>query len=107
NRTFAPSVAEFCGEADRIAGLLPYRNRQPLSLPVRRQHEDSPAAKLRMRLKMPMWRHAMDTGRIDELAGVVLGRRVDDIEDLMALAQEWSVPIPERLWDARASGGAA
>lgn len=63
--------------------------------PVERRvsQADVPGERERMRLKMPMWRHAFECGRMDELDAA--NRK--GFGAMVVLARNWSIPIPEEL----------
>jgi hypothetical protein len=94
--TFPPSVAEFCTEARRIAELIPYRNRQSLPAPAARTGvQGDRAARIRMRLKIPLWQRCLS---VPDGADRLAAANAAGLEELIALAQEWDVPVPEELW---------
>lgn len=96
SRTFAPSVAEFVQEARRIAELIPYRNRQSLPAPAARAGaQDDRAARIRMRLKIPLWQRCLS---VPDGADRLAAANAAGLEELIALAQEWDVPVPDELW---------
>lgn len=64
--------------------------------PAYQRKESDPDERARMRLKMPMWRYAMETGRVSELAEA--NKR--GFEAMVALAQAWGLPIEEEIWKA-------
>lgn len=87
NPAFPPSVAEFVQAARRVP-----ISRPSLPSPEPERQMDH-AAKARMRLKMPLYRHAQECGLMDDLdranrAGV---------RAMMTLAERWGVPVPELL----------
>lgn len=90
--TFAPSVAEFCSEARRTP-VSAYR-----ALPAPRQVDSwEPQPKehrIRMGFKMSMMSAGLALREVDRVAEA--NRR--GLEDMIALAQEWGVPVPEELW---------
>lgn len=57
----------------------------------------------RMRLKMPLYRHAMDIGAMDELDAA--NRR--GLGAMIALAGKWGIPVPDALLDAVDGNGEA
>ncbi|HKY87631.1 MAG TPA: hypothetical protein VJL90_12785 [Pseudorhodoplanes sp.] len=86
--TFAPSVAEFVKAARSIpTDTLP---RLPKPEPERQL---SPAAKARMRLKMPMFQHANECGLMDQLDAA----NKAGFSAMAELAGKWGVPVPEEL----------
>lgn len=96
NTRFAPTVAEFATEARRIHGLLPYRGRA-LPSPQQRQpfkHDDKPT-RIRMGFKMSVLSAGISMGRVDDVAEA--NRR--GLEDMIALGQQWGVPVPDELFE--------
>lgn len=91
--TFAPSVAEFCTEARRT----PVSAYRPLPSPSYREpfkHDDKPT-RIRMGFKMSVLSASLGiTGGPDRVAEA--NRR--GLEDLIALGQEWGVPVPDELF---------
>lgn len=101
NTTFAPSIAEFATEARRIDGVIPYRNRQRIEGPARSgffRHDDE-RTRVRMGFKMSVLSAGIALGKVDDVARA----NVEGIDSLMALAQQWGVPIPEELFNQRAA----
>lgn len=90
--TFAPSVAEFCTEARRTP-VTAYR-----PLPAYREpfkHDDKPI-RIRMGFKMSVLSASLGiAGGPDRVAEA--NRR--GLEDLIALGQEWKVPVPDELFE--------
>jgi len=98
SKKFAPSIAEFLQEAERIAELMPYRDRLALDPPKQAHHQPlSRNEQARMRLKMPLLREAMSRGQVDKLATLIKQQKADDMEELIALAREWEIRIPDEL----------
>jgi hypothetical protein len=98
--TFAPSVAQFATEARRMDGLIPYRNRPRLAPPERAHHHfDDPKTRIRMGFKMSVLSAGIGLKRVDEVARA----NAEGLDSLMALAQQWGVPIPEELFNQRAA----
>lgn len=95
HKTFAPSVAEFCIEARRMAELIPLRGRVSLPAPTRYQPQPVPNERARMRLKMPMYTFATAMGRMDELA--VANKA--GMNAMIALAMSWGIDTPPELLD--------
>lgn len=97
NKTFAPSIAEFCTEARRIAELLPYRGM--ISLPKQYSHtfvpRDDPQTRARMGFKMSVLSASMD---VKNGADMVSEANKRGLEDMIALGQTWGVPVPDELW---------
>ena len=95
---FAPSLPEFSVEARRIADLLPYRNLKRLPSPprpVERYNEPKPGERERMGFKMSVLSHSLTVkGGPDRVAAA----NKAGLEELVALAQEWKVPVPEEVW---------
>lgn len=93
NNTFAPSIAEFCVEARRtpVAAYrsLPSPYREPF------KHDDKPT-RIRMGFKMSVLSAGLGiAGGPDRVAEA--NRR--GLEDLIALGQEWGVPVPDELFE--------
>ncbi len=97
NRTFAPSIAEFCSEARRIAELLPYRNTPALPRPTgdREYRRDDRRTRVRMGFKMSVLSASF---AIKNGADMVAEANRRGLDDLIALGQQWGVPVPEELW---------
>jgi hypothetical protein len=97
SRTFAPSVAEFVQEARRWASLIPYRDRPALPAPVRSQPHrfDDEQTRIRMGFKMNVLSAAIGLKAVDRVAEA--NRR--GLEDMIALGQEFGVPVPEELFE--------
>ena len=97
SRTFAPSVAEFVQEARRWAGLIPYRDRQSLPAPrdYRPHRYDDNATRIRMGFKMKVLSAGIAMSAVDRVAAA--NKR--GLEDMMALGQEWGIPIPDELFE--------
>ena len=96
SRTFAPSVAEFVQEARRIADLIPYRGRQMLPAPVHRPHRyDDAGTRVRMGFKMQVLSAAIALKAVDR----VKEANERGLEDMVALGQEFGVPVPEELFE--------
>lgn len=102
SRTFAPSVAEFVQEARRIAELLPYRGK--IGLPAPRRYEphrfDDEKTRIRMGFKMQVLSAGIALSAVNRVAEA----NKHGLEDMIALGQEWGVPVPEELFEqARAA----
>lgn len=98
HKTFAPSVAEFCIEARRLAKLLPFRGKQALPPPSKYQphRHDDLKTRIRMSFKMSVLSASFALkGGPDMVAEA--NRR--GLEDMIALGQQFGVPVPEELWD--------
>jgi hypothetical protein len=97
SRTFSPSVAEFVQEARRWASLIPYRDRPSLPPPVRSQPHrfDDEQTRIRMGFKMNVLSAAIGLKAVDRVAEA--NRR--GLEDMIALGQEFGVPVPEELFE--------
>lgn len=70
----------------------------PSRIPRERQIEPAPRQSIpgereRMLLKMPMYRHAMDVGKIEELAEA--NRK--GFGAMVVLATRWGIPVPQAL----------
>jgi hypothetical protein len=98
NRTFAPSIAEFCSEARRIAEMIPYRDRPALPAPRRQTAPDDREARVRMKLKIPLWQHCLV---VPFGADILAEANARGLDELIALAQEWNTPIPDEAWEQR------
>lgn len=98
NKTFAPSIAEFCTEARRIAELLPYRGMSKLPKPTPDYifvPRDDPKTRARMGFKMAVLSASFCVkGGAEQVAEA--NRR--GLEDMVALGQTWGVPVPDELW---------
>lgn len=99
NREFAPSSADFAFEARKIEEFLSFRNRA--RLPYRGNQDDrglrlEPMEKARLRLKMPMYQHAVATGQMTALTEA----NVAGFGAMAVLAQKWEIAIPQELLDA-------
>jgi len=97
NRTFAPSIAEFATEARRMHELLPYRGRAALPPPKWEPYREPPRAeKVRMGFKMAVLSAGLGIkGGPDRVAEA--NKR--GLEDMIALGQQWGVPVPDALFD--------
>jgi hypothetical protein len=85
--TFAPSVAEFVQAARRVP-----IERVSLPKPERELSIDE-AAKARLRLKMPMYRHATECNLMPQLDAA----NRSGFSAMIALADRWGVEIPAEL----------
>ena len=95
NSSFAPSVAEFVREARRIAEIMPHRGRKALPVPGGApRREPRPDERARMCLKLPLLQAAIRNGRADLLAEA----ERSGLEQLVALAERWQVPVSETIW---------
>lgn len=100
SRTFAPSIAEFVQEARRVASMLPYRNRPALPRPTDPEHDpgfrrDDRKTRIRMGFKMAVLSASFGVKDGADMVAEANGR---GLEDLIALGQRWSVPVPDELW---------
>ncbi|MCO5072088.1 MAG: hypothetical protein M9944_12860 [Rhizobiaceae bacterium] len=95
SRTFAPSIAEFCIEARKIADILPFRDRPSIPPPRKDafRHDDR-KTRIRMGFKMTLLSTAIGLRKVDEVDKA--NKR--GLDDLIALAQQWGVPVPDELW---------
>jgi len=93
NKTFAPSVAEFCSEARRTPYLV---NRQAPVSYLPHKHDD-PSTRVRMGFKMAVLSASIGMGKVDLVADA--NRR--GLDDIIALGQQWGVPVPEEIWAQR------
>jgi hypothetical protein len=89
NKTFAPSVAEFCSEARRT----PYVVARPMGGYLPHKHDDEPT-RIRMGFKMAVLSAALSMGKVDLVADANRG----GLDDMIGLGQLWGVPVPEELW---------
>jgi hypothetical protein len=89
NPSFAPSVAEFMQECRRVP-----IERPSLPAPERELSLDA-AAKARMRLKIPMYRHATECNLMPQLDAANRA----GFSSVIALADRWSIEIPAELLD--------
>lgn len=90
NKTFAPSVAEFCSEARKT----PYLVNRPAPVAYLPHKHDDPATRIRMGFKMAVLSAALGMGKVDLVAEANKG----GLDDMIALGQQWGVPVPEELW---------
>lgn len=98
SRTFAPSVAEFVQEAKRWASLIPYRDQPALPSPVHYgQHFDDAQTRIRMGFKMNVLAAGIALRAVDRVAEA--NKR--GLEDMIALGQEWGVPVPEKMFEQK------
>lgn len=98
NRTFAPSVAEFTAEARRIHHLLPFRNIQREPQPDRQLEPPlSHSERVRMSLKMMLYREAISRNDIDALASITSSGKRQDMAAYLRLAREWGLTVPPEL----------
>lgn len=67
---------------------------QPPEVPRHSWYEPPAEERIRMGFKMSLLVKAIDLHQVDRLA--VAAKR--GMEELMALAQTWGVPIPESIW---------
>lgn len=95
SKTFAPSIAEFCVEARKIADILPFRDRRSIPPPRNEpfRHDDK-KTRIRMGFKMTLLSTAIGLRKVDEVDEA--NKR--GLDDLIALAQQWGVPVPDELW---------
>ena len=96
--TFAPSMPEFMREARRIQDVLPLRDVKRIAAPIRVEQPyvpDSPEARVRMGFKMSVLSASFG---VKEGADRVAEANRKGLEYLIALGQEWGVPVPEALW---------
>lgn len=95
SRTFAPSVADFVQESKRIDELIPYRGRLQLPAGDGRPHvEISEAERVRMGFKMSLLSFSLGCGQVDRVAEA----NSKGWDYLIALGQEWHIPVPEALF---------
>lgn len=95
NKAFAPSSAEFNDEAKRLHDLLPYRDRPKIPAPRREPAPvQTPAERARMRLKMPMLRHAF---RSREMMSALDRANRSGFGAMVVLSRDWGIPIPDEL----------
>lgn len=98
NKTFAPSIAEFCTEARRIAELLPYRAMAKLPKPTPDYifvPRDDPKTRARMGFKMAVLSASFG---VKDGASRVVEANQRGLEDMIALGQTWGVPVPDEVW---------
>lgn len=98
NKTFAPSIAEFCTEARRIAELLPYRGMTRLTPPTASHifvPRDDPKTRARMGFKMAVLSASFG---VKDGASKVAEANKRGLEDIIALGQTWGVAVPDELW---------
>lgn len=92
--TFAPSIAEFAQEARRIDEVLPLRGRPKLTYtkpaPVHQTQKD----RIRMSFKLSVLSEGLRLRQVDRVAEA----NKAGMDEMMALAQDWGVSIPEELW---------
>lgn len=87
---------KYCPHPPELAHIIrttvvPTRVQQPaISRP---EHNWLPGERERMRLKMPMWRHAFECGLMDQLDAANRA----GFGATAVLAQKWGIPIPEEL----------
>lgn len=92
NRSFAPSVAEFAAEVRRTP--IPGRRALPPADRSKFRRDDTPT-RIRMGFKMAV----LSAGfAIKDGADMVSEANSRGLEDLIALGQQWGVPVPEELW---------
>jgi hypothetical protein len=87
---------KYCPHPPELAHIIrtavvPTRTHQP-TLP-KPEHSWLPGERERMRLKMPMWRHAFECGLMDQLDAANRA----GFGETAVLAQKWGIPIPEEL----------
>lgn len=83
-------------ELARIVRSVVVQRKNVIRLPVRPDPPEIPGAKLRMRLKMPMWRAAAGSKeRLDALAAA----NAEGFAAMVALAASWGVPVPDEFND--------
>lgn len=96
NKTFAPSIAEFVQEARRIHEVIPYRTKSTLPAPKPLPHKyDDEKTRCRMGFKMKVLTAGIGMGRVDDVARA----NREGLEELVALGQQWGVPVPDELWE--------
>jgi len=97
SKTFPPSVAEFVQEARLIEEILPYRGRQSLPPPNRDTYfrRDDKPTRIRMGFKMSVLSASF---AVKDGADMVAQANKGGLEHLIALGQQWGVPVPEELW---------
>jgi hypothetical protein len=89
---------KFCPHPPELAQIVrtvvvPNRAVAPQPLAPRVTAQPVEGERERMRLKMPMWRHAFECGRIDELDAANRA----GFGAMVVLAQKWGIEIPEAL----------
>lgn len=89
---------KFCPHPPELAqivrsAVVQHRVSQAVDTIKRIHVQEVPGERERMRLKMPMWRYAFETGRMEELDAANRA----GFEAMAVLAQKWGVPIPEEL----------
>jgi hypothetical protein len=102
NRTFAPSIAEFVQEARRMEKLVPFMDKPRLQVvPTHKERyqEPSPLSRIRMGFKMSL----LSAGLARKEVEMVAEANQRGLDHLMALAQQWHVPIPEELFKIKAA----
>lgn len=94
NQTFSPSVAEFCAEVRRtpVPGAKAISGPHSQTRGFEDRQQDA-GERMRMRLKMPLYNAAMNTGRIEELVAAL----DQGFAATAALAINWGVPVPEEF----------
>lgn len=95
NPTFAPSIAQFCKEARRCAEEQWERANR--GRPRQIEHKwvpQPPETRIRMGFKMSVLSAGLALGRVDEVAEA--NKR--GLDEMIALGQQWGVPVPEELW---------
>lgn len=88
---------KFCPHPPELAQIvrtvvIPSRVPAPAKQP-RIAVDPVPGERERMRLKMPMWRHAFECGRMDELDAANRA----GFGAMVVLATKWGIPVPEEL----------
>lgn len=95
SRDFAPSIAQFNQQAKLMDEVIPLRGRERLEPPSRFwAPTPKPEDRIRMGFKMSVLSEGLKRKLVDRVAEA--NKR--GIDDMMALAQEWGVPIPESLF---------
>jgi hypothetical protein len=97
--TFAPSMPEFMREARRIQDVLPLRDQKRIAAPTAADRpmpyiSESPQTKTRMSFKLSVLSAGIGHKQVER----VKEANHKGLEYLIALGQEWGVPVPEALW---------
>lgn len=92
--TFAPSIAEFVKQAKFVDGVIPMRNRPRLVHDREWKPQEDPATRARMGFKM----NVLSAGIAHNAVGRVSKANERGLEEMVALAQEWGVTVPDEVW---------
>lgn len=98
NDTFAPSIAQFRSAAIRQMDIIAVRDRPRLPAPKQHSWEPQPKEhRVRMGFKMTMLSAGFSRREVEKV------KQANDagLDELIALAQTWGVPVPEELWAER------